>query len=204
MEAAAKIILDYWFGGLKDGWTADDRLALWFGSRAEDDEDMRRRFGALIDEAVAGRLDSWSNDDGGGLALILLTDQMTRSTRRGTRAAFAGDPVALATAERGLAEGRDQNLPAVYRLFYYLPLEHCEDIDRQRQSLRRYRRLYEDFPEHQPSLQLAIEESQRHHDMIERFGRFPHRNAILGRENTPEEEAYLKRHPGNYGQTPRS
>ena len=88
MEAAAKIILDYWFGGLKDGWTADDRLALWFGSQAEDDEDMRRRFGALIDEAVAGRLDSWSNDDGGGLALILLTDQMTRSTRRGDSRGF--------------------------------------------------------------------------------------------------------------------
>lgn len=196
-------ILQFWFGNIVGGWTEEDRFSLWFGSQPDDDETMRSRFEPYISQAVAGELHAWEDARDSNMALVLLTDQMTRATRRGTAAAFGGDEVARGVVLRGLARGLDKELSPPERLFYYLPLEHSEDLSHQEQSLQLYKKLSEDLDNTQERTKGMMAEAQKHYDMIARFGRFPHRNALLGRENTAEEEAYLKEHGGSYGQAPR-
>jgi uncharacterized protein (DUF924 family) len=174
-------VLDFWFG--------DDTRARaeWFRADPAFDRQIAERFEPLIESALAGELDAWAQTPRGALARILLLDQFTRNAFRGTPRAFSGDAMALEGARRMVREGHDEALVPLQRLFVYLPFEHAEDLEAQREALRLFART---------DLGDQVEWARRHHDVIERFGRFPHRNDILGRASTPEEIEFLKQ-PGS-------
>jgi uncharacterized protein (DUF924 family) len=178
-------ILDFWFG---EG--AEAPRDFWFSKSESVDAEMRSRFGALVEEALVGSLDHWTATPEGTLALILLLDQFTRNIFRDTPRAFAGDPAALGLARSMVQSGLDGRFDALRRWFIYLPFEHSERLEDQYESLRLFGELAR---EGQPG---PLEWAQKHFDVISRFGRFPHRNEILGRASTPEESEFL-RQPGS-------
>ncbi len=145
-----------------------------------------------IARAVRGELDHWCATPRGQLALIVLLDQFSRNIYRGTARAFAQDRKALAVCRDGLEPGTDRALRPVERLFFYMPLQHAEDRDAQRRSVESFEGLLAEVaPLHRPLCQGFRDYAHRHRAVIERFGRFPHRNVILGRPSTPEELAFL-------------
>jgi uncharacterized protein (DUF924 family) len=169
-------VLDFWFveHGPKDWFKKDDAF----------DEAIRQRFGAPVERALSGAYDAWPQTVDGGLALILMLDQFTRNLYRGTAKAFAGDDKALALAKAMIDRGDDLRLAERRRVFVYMPLEHSEDAADQALCVKlvRERLNNADFE----GYALA------HQRIVDRFGRFPHRNAALGRPSTAEEEAFLK------------
>jgi uncharacterized protein (DUF924 family) len=178
----------FWFGEPP----VDQPREQWFRKSDAFDAEIGRRFGRRIEAALAGDLRDWDAEPQGALARILLLDQFTRNLFRGTARAFAGDALALAAAREQVAKGRDRALSGVMRWFVYLPFEHAEDMAAQRESLRLFAAL---AAEH-PTLADAYTWAVKHHDVIARFGRYPHRNAILGRASTAEEADFL-RQPGS-------
>ena len=183
-------VLDFWFGAPR----ADASVAIdprWFGKDPAFDAQIRDRFGGLIDDACAGRLVAWADAPDSALASLIVLDQFTRNATRDTPKAFAGDDRALALARRIVSAGWDLGYGAVQRWFCYLPFEHSESLADQQRSVGLFGTLAGD-PEAGGGLDWAI----RHRDVIERFGRFPHRNAILGRASTAEEVAFLAQ-PGS-------
>jgi uncharacterized protein (DUF924 family) len=196
--AEAEEVLAFWFAPAAptaaDGDAPDAAFARrrdWFGKSPAFDADIRARFAPLIAQAVAGGLGEWSSDARGSLARVLVLDQFTRNAFRDTPAAFSGDARARATANAAIARGFDRELARVERWFLYLPFEHSESIDDQERGLGLFRKLADET-----GLRDPVEWAERHAIIIRRFGRFPHRNAILGRESTPEEIAFL-RTPGS-------
>lgn len=191
LDARITQVLDFWFA--PPGHAEHNRTrAVWFKKDDTFDAEIRERFGVLMDDASTGALDAWDATVEGALAKIVVLDQFTRNAFRGTPRSFAGDARALATARVLVAKGADRALPGVRRLFVYLPYEHAEDLATQEESLRLFRTLAADEPAHADLVTWA----EQHHAIVARFGRFPHRNAILGRKSTPEEEAFL-REPGS-------
>jgi uncharacterized protein (DUF924 family) len=182
IPAKAQEVLEFWFG--TEGAVRPE----WFRKDPAFDAEILRRFGPLIDEAVAGGLADWQFDAHSALAQIVLLDQFTRNTRRNRADAFAGDTLALATARQMVASGQDLSLTPVQRCFVYLPFEHSEDLKAQDESIR----LFTALSAHAPNQMDLLDYARRHHVIVERFGRFPHRNAALGRESTPEEMEFLK------------
>jgi uncharacterized protein (DUF924 family) len=164
----------------------------WFRKDDAFDAQVRERFGALLERGLRGELSAWAATPLGALAQVVLLDQLPRNAWRGTPRAFAGDMRALAAAQAMVAAGQDQALLPVQRAFVYLPFEHAESLPLQDEALRRFRRLAAQAPEMTEGLDYA----ERHRVIIERFGRFPHRNAILGRPSTAEELEFLKQ-PGS-------
>jgi uncharacterized protein (DUF924 family) len=196
--AAIEEILGFWFGSnADDAAAAAEKAALWWKKDARTDQEIARRFAAQADAAREGRLADWSGAARGRLALILLTDQFPRSIHRNQARAFAADPVAQTLALDGVALGHDRELRRIERVFFYLPLEHAESKALQEQSTAHFSALER---EADPSMRAVFADflnyAVRHRAIIERFGRFPHRNAALGRTSTPEEEAFL-RQPGS-------
>jgi uncharacterized protein (DUF924 family) len=190
MLIAAGEVLDFWFGAVGSPEHGKSR-ALWFTKSAATDEEIRARFGATVEAALAGRLDDWAEGSAGdALALILLLDQFTRNIHRDTARAFAGDAKALAVAKRLVAEGRDRQLVPLERWFAYLPFEHSEQIADQHESLRLFESLAKE------GLAEPLVWARKHHEVIERFGRYPHRNELLGRPSTAMEIEFLKQ-PGS-------
>jgi uncharacterized protein (DUF924 family) len=181
-DAAIREILDFWFLPLSDPGHGR-RRELWWKSTPELDAAIAARFGTLIDRAIAGELDHWRKSPDGALALIVLCDQFTRNIHRRTPRAFAGDGKAREIARHALAHG----YPAAYandmRLFFYMPLQHSEELGDQDLCCSLFGTLG-----HPDNDKYARE----HRDIVARFGRFPHRNEVLGRESTPEEIEYLK------------
>ena len=192
-EADTRIrdVLTFWFDAPGDEYHYKTRPE-WFRKDDAFDAEIRTRFATLIEEALEGRLAAWAATADGAVAQILVLDQFTRNTFRDSPRAFAGDSRALSAARALTADGRDRALPGVRRSFVYLPFEHAEDLQMQEESLRHFAQLGRDDPELADLLTWA----ERHHAIVARFGRFPHRNAILGRKSTPEEEAFLKE-PGS-------
>ena len=191
MERDALAVMDFWFGRHGDRGRDTPRRQ-WFEKSDAFDEQIRDRFGTLIPRAIAGELQGWSADSEGAVAHILVLDQFTRNVFRGSAQAFAGDARALAAARALVDAGTDRTLPGVQRQFVYLPFEHAEDLAAQDEALRLFTELEREVP-------IVGELSlwaQRHRDIIVRFGRFPHRNAALGRSSTPEEIEFLKQ-PGS-------
>jgi uncharacterized protein (DUF924 family) len=185
----------FWFGELdENGMCVADRNPLWFTSSARTDETCRTRFGHLVEQAIAGELDGWVETDDGLIALIVLLDQFTRNIYRGTAQAFAGDTQALAITQHTISSGRHRRLPAIHQVFLYLPLEHSEDMDVQEECVT----LFEELAGITGSEQITsfTRYAVAHRDVIAQFGRFVHRNAILGRESSPRELAYLEKHGG--------
>ncbi len=185
----------FWFGPLDEtGFCADSQDGLWFHKSVATDNRIRDRFGHLVTQALAGALDHWRDSDRGLVALIVLLDQFTRNIYRGTARAFAGDPHALALAQACIASGRHRRLPGIHRVFLYLPLEHCEDPRVQADCVALFEELV--AASGHPQLPGFLRYAIAHREVIDRFGRFPHRNAVLGRDTTPAEATYLERHGG--------
>jgi len=192
MFADAQAVLDFWFLPAGDAGHGAARRE-WFRKDAQFDAQIRERFGALIELALAGDLRAW--EEGAALpalAFIVLLDQFTRNAYRGTPLSFAGDTLALRAARRLVATGAELALMPQQRTFVYLPFEHAEDIATQRESVALFTRL----AAAQPGFESTLDYAHRHCAIIERFGRFPHRNDILGRASTPEELAFLQQ-PGS-------
>ena len=187
----AQAVLDHWFGAPGSAERGSLR-ALWFQKSARVDRDIAERFGPLIEQALRGELAAWGQDPQSALAQIVLLDQYTRNALRDTPRAYAGDARALAAASAMVGSRLDEALPPEQRAFVYLPFEHAESAASQAEAVRLFTRLAAAAPELADMLRYA----ERHRDVVQRFGRFPHRNAVLGRRSTPEEEAFLKE-PGS-------
>lgn len=172
-------ILEFWF--------APANKPRWFKRDDAFDDEIRRRFEAVHERAAAGNLAAWQNTAEGSLALLLCLDQFPRNIFRGTPRAFTTDAKARAVADWAVDRGFDLEFKSDERIFFYLPFEHSEDLDDQHRAVELVRTRLSDAE----MMRYAI----AHRDVIEKFGRFPHRNAILGRSSTPEEEEYLKQ-PG--------
>jgi uncharacterized protein (DUF924 family) len=191
-------VLDFWFGPASgDTVTAQTQQKLWWSKNAAVDADIRGRFEALVETAATGTLDDWAQDAHGRLALILLFDQFPRNIYRETPRAFSHDQLASRLALGGIATGTDRELRAIERVFFYLPLEHSESAELQERSVALFTALAAGVPEaDRKTFAGYVDYAVRHRDVIHRFGRFPHRNHILGRDSTPEETAFLKQ-PGS-------
>ncbi len=185
----ARDVLDYWFGSPEDPDYGKPR-AMWFKDGRLIDAEIRERFLPLHEEAASGALDSWRDDPRACLALILLFDQFPRHMFRDLPRSFATDPLALAAAKGALDAGYDGGRPIVELSFFYLPFTHAEDLVEQRRSVA-LRRAVQEHEEKQKSIGRAVD----HMEVIARFGRFPHRNDILARVSTPEEQEFLDRNP---------
>jgi len=177
-------ILDFWFGPNASADYGSSR-DVWFRKDALFDAAIRERFGDAIETALAGGFADWTSPQG-FLARILLLDQFTRNSFRDTPRAFAGDAQALALAQGAVALGHDQKLVAVERWFMYMPFVHAESESAQARALSLFRALRDET-----GLADPLAWAERHAEIIRRFGRFPHRNAVLGRASTPEEIAFL-------------
>jgi uncharacterized protein (DUF924 family) len=191
LDPRAVEVLDFWFGAP----AADGKLATreqWFRKDPALDTRIRERFGALIDGALRGELAGWAAQPLSALAQIVVLDQFTRNAQRDSAGMYAGDPLALAAARAMCRGGADRSLQGVQRQFVYLPFEHSETLEDQRECLRLFAQLGRDEPE----LAGLLAWAQKHHDIVARFGRFPHRNALLGRPSMPEEIEFLKQ-PGS-------
>lgn len=191
-------LLDWWFGG---GTTAVEvaaaRSALWFGKQDSQDVDARERFAGLVEQALAGELADWADSPQGWLALILLLDQLPRMIFRDSPQAFAGDGRARQLVLAGLDEELEEALTPLQRVFAYLVLEHAEDLFLQDEAVRRFTRLLSvAAPAERALFANYLDYAERHRQVIARFARFPHRNAVLGRPSTPEELAFLQE-PGS-------
>jgi uncharacterized protein (DUF924 family) len=180
-------VLDFWFGPPEDPGHRGQR-AEWFRKDPAFDQRIRSQFGPLIDEALTGGLRDWDATPAGTLARILVLDQFTRNSFRGTARSFAGDALALAAAEGLVDSGQDRGLTGVQRQFVYLPFEHAEDRAQQRRAVE----LFEQLEADEPALAGLAEWARKHQVIVERFGRFPHRNAALGRASTADESAFLQ------------
>lgn len=179
-------LLDFWFG--PPGSPGRERTRdVWFLRDAGFDAALRQHFLGDQQRAAAGALAHWQEAPESCLALVLLLDQLPRNLYRGTPLAFASDPEARAVARQAVGAGFDRTLPPVWRCFFYLPFEHSEDLGDQELCLR----LHASLPEYGDKAE-AIDYARRHHAIITRFGRFPHRNALLGRASTAEEAAFLR------------
>jgi uncharacterized protein (DUF924 family) len=198
METIRDRLFEFWFGTSDDdAEVGESQASLWWGASAETDDLLGDRFGQAAAAAAAGTLDHWSGSPRGRLALILLLDQLPRVIHRGRPGAFAEDAKARRLADQGLASGADRLLRPIERVFFYLPFEHSEDPVDQQRSVELFSRLADTVPEKwKPTFDSYLDFALRHQAIIDQFGRFPHRNAILGRKSTPEEIAYLEQ-PGS-------
>lgn len=185
----AQKILDFWFGPPKQASYATRQV--WFIKQPEFDLEIRTHFLNDYEQAAAGNLDQWKNSPESCLALILLLDQFPRNMFRNTPQAFATDWQALSTAQYAVAQGYDRSLLPVQRWFIYLPFEHSENLEHQNRAVALFKQLSDD-PDSADAIKYAI----RHREVILKFGRFPHRNAILGRVSTAQEEEFLQQ-PGS-------
>jgi uncharacterized protein (DUF924 family) len=191
MNREAREVLDFWFGAPDTAEFGSERK-IWFQKSAAFDGLVADRFGAHIEQALRGELDGWAETAAGALARILLLDQFTRNAFRGQPRSFAGDAQALAGASAMVGLRLDESLPAFQRAFVYMPFEHAEGLATQNESVRLFTRLAAEVP----ALTHMLDYAERHRAVIQRFGRFPHRNAVLGRASTTEEIAWL-RQPGS-------
>ena len=199
---AGEILLAFWFGREPLlGKLLGERMRTWFSVDPVFDAELRARFAPLVLEAAAGELDAWAASPRGRLALILLLDQLPRNLYRGEPSVFATDAQALAWTLTGIAAGLDRALPPIERTFFYMPMQHAEDLGMQERGVALFQALAREAP---PELRPALEDSAAyavlHRDLIARFGRFPHRNRLLARAATADEEKFLAEGGARFGQ----
>jgi uncharacterized protein (DUF924 family) len=186
-------VIAFWFGSDPDPTEA--MMRRWFRRDDAFDAQIRERFGALHAEAAAGGLHDWLATSRGTLALVLVLDQFSRNLYRDDPRAFANDGRALAIANDLWFSGRARELTATQRIFVLMPFQHSEDITIQRTGVAEYEKLAAE-PGAPALMKMTLDYARKHQEIIERFGRFPHRNEVLGRESTPEERAFLEQ-PGS-------
>ena len=188
-------ILDFWFGQPTAADYGHYRKA-WFVKDPDFDQSIRQHFLADYEKAAAGALDHWQKDPHSSVALLLLLDQFPRNLFRGQPRSFETDPQAKAVATQLVDTGQDQQLIPAHRFFIYVPFEHSEDIADQNRCVALMQNLVDTVPDLDNGLKGGLNYAIRHRDVIQQFGRFPHRNEILGRESTPEELKFLQQ-PGS-------
>jgi len=200
----ARSIRDFWFGKLPLSPEAlNRRMRFWFGSEgsAERDAQIRARFGALLARAAGGELAAWADGPRRRLSLIVLLDQFPRHIFRGTTRAFEHDAQALGLTLSGMQSAADAALDVVERIFFYMPLQHAEVSDVQDESVAAYRRLLAEAPrELRAVFEGALRSAENHRAIVEKFGRFPHRNRVLERPSSEAEVAWLRRGGESFGQ----
>ncbi len=192
-------VLEFWFGACgADGTLDPAKRTMWFGDGRKYDAEIREKFGALHERASRGEFGAeWAATPRGRMALIVVLDQMSRHILRDTSLAYAQDPAAQKLALDGVRLNADRELIPAQRSFFYLPFEHAEDIELQRLGVRCFDGLARTVaPSCRKEYESFLNYAERHRDIIDRFGRFPHRNAVLGRVSTPEEIEFLKQ-PGS-------
>lgn len=190
-------VIQFWFGGTSD----KDKLKLWFGGGLAVDNEIRAKFEPLILSAEAGALDDWQTTAQGCLALIIVTDQFPLNVYRKTARAFDFEERSVDVCKYGLAQSFDKALSITERSFFYLPLEHSEVLTNQDLSVKLFQQLHEDAGiDQKPMTEKALEYAVEHRETIRKFGRYPYRNEVLGRESTKAEIAYLGDNPKRYGQ----
>lgn len=187
-------ILAFWFGDNPDDLQViDEKSSLWWGKDKTADEDIKNRFTTSLESLIAGSLAHWKETPHGLLAMIILVDQFSRNIHRGHPASYAQDEIAQSLCREGLARKMDLQLRSIEKVFFYMPLEHAESMELQKLSVELFGKLlipmsgqyYEKFNRY-------VDFAARHYDIIARFGRFPHRNRVLGRQSTREEMEFLQ------------
>jgi uncharacterized protein (DUF924 family) len=179
----------------------DHRMDIWFGEDEVFDHECKKMFSDDVDKASEGQLNHWASEPLGRLALILLLDQFRRNIYRGTANAFVMDKAALKLCIEGALEKMDKELTPIQRAFFYMPLQHTESLKVQTKSVQLFGRLSEAVSAtYRETFETIAQFAELHHDIIERFGRFPHRNKLLDRENTAEENEYLTGDSPDFGQ----
>ncbi len=195
-------ILSFWF--MEQTLSApkiDGRMDTWFGEDPVFDEEIAKEFAEDVERASDGALDHWAHEPRGRLALILLLDQFRRNIYRNTPEAFEKDRAALKLCVEGAMEKKDHGLAPIHKAFFYMPLQHAESRKVQAKSRVIYQRLAEAVsPTYKETFETIAQFAELHADIVERFGRFPHRNKLLERENSPDEEEYLTDDSPDFGQ----
>lgn len=195
-------ILSFWFK--EHELTApqiDGRMDIWFGEDPVFDSEIERKFARDVEQASSGDLDYWADQPRGRLALIILLDQFRRNIYRGTAEAFAKDKAALKLCVEGAMQKKDKGLTPIQRVFFYMPLQHAESRKVQAKSVEIFQRLAKAVsPTYRETFETVAQFAELHHDIVQQFGRFPHRNKVLNRKNTPEEEEYLAGDSPTFGQ----
>ena len=195
-------LLDFWFrDDVHDATAMRARIDTLFTVDVRFDTEVREFCGALAEQALDGALDSWSTDARGALALLILLDQVPRNIYRGTARAFTGDAQARCVADGVLRRGLDTGLALIERVFIYMPFAHAEDLGLQERCVAGYEALYAvASPDFRGLLSDIVQAGKDHRELIRHFGRFPHRNALLGRVSTPAEHVWLADNRGGWGQ----
>lgn len=195
-------ILSFWFK--EQALSApqiDHRMDIWFGEDPDFDDQIETAFADDVNSACKGKLDHWAAEPHGRLALIILIDQFRRNIYRNTAKAFSQDKLALKLCVEGAMEKKDKGLTPIQKVFFYMPLQHAESRKVQAKSVELYNRLAESVsPTYQETFLTVAQFAELHKDIIDQFGRFPHRNELLGRANTPEEDEYLAGDSPDFGQ----
>ena len=195
-------ILAFWFKEHElSAPQIDRRMDIWFGEDATFDHEIQQNFSDDVEKASEGKLEHWADEPRGRLALILLLDQFRRNIYRGSAKAFEKDRAALKLCVEGAMQKKDRGLTSIQRAFFYMPLQHAESRKVQAKSVELYMRLAEAVsPTFQETFLTIAQFAELHRDIVDQYGRFPHRNALLGRTNTPEEDEYLAGDAPDFGQ----
>lgn len=195
-------VLSFWFQEQElSAPQIDRRMDTWFSEDAVFDHEIEKEFADDVEAASKGSLNHWAAESDGRLALILLIDQFRRNIYRNTANAYTKDKLALKLCVEGAMERKDQSLTPIQRVFFYMPLQHAESAKVQAKSVELYSRLAEAVsPTQRETFLTVVQFAELHRDIIDRFGRFPHRNKVLGRENTPEENEFLAADSPDFGQ----
>ncbi len=195
-------ILSFWFREQElSAPQIDRRMDTWFGGDPDFDHEIQKEFADDVDRACQGELDHWADEPRGRLALIILIDQFRRNIYRNTAQAFSMDRLALKLCVEGAMEKKDKGLTPIQKVFFYMPLQHAESKKVQAKSVELFGRLAKSVsPTFRETFLTIAQFAELHKDIIDQFGRFPHRNKLLGRENTPEEDEYLAGDSPDFGQ----
>ena len=201
-QARIEAVLSFWFKDKElTAPQIDGRMDVWFGEDPMFDEEIATRFADDVEQASEGNLDHWASTPRGRLALIILIDQFRRNIYRNSMEAFAKDKAALKLCVEGAMEKKDKGLSPIERVFFYMPLQHAESRKVQKKSVDIFNKLAAAVsPTYRETFETVAQFAELHADIVEQFGRFPHRNKIMGRENTPEEAQYLAGDVPTFGQ----
>jgi uncharacterized protein (DUF924 family) len=196
-------VLSFWFE--EQALSApqiDRRMEIWFGSDPVFDLEISKEFTDDVDLASAGKLNHWAESPRGRLALIIMIDQFRRNIYRNTVKAFSKDKLALKYCVEGAMKKHEQDLTPIEKVFFYMPLQHAESRKVQAKSAEIYRRIAASVsPTYQETFETILQFAELHKDIVDQFGRFPHRNKLMERENTSEENEYLAGDSPNFGQS---
>jgi uncharacterized protein (DUF924 family) len=201
-QARIEAILSFWFREQElSAPQIDRRMDIWFGEDPVFDREIEAEFSGDVELASEGKLDHWATEPHGRLALIILIDQFRRNIYRNSVKAFSKDKLALKLCVEGAMEKKDKGLTPIQRVFFYMPLQHAESAKVQAKAVELYNRLAESVsPTYQETFLTVAQFAELHRDIIDQFGRFPHRNKLLGRKNTSEEDEYLAGDSPDFGQ----